>query len=75
MNGVTSSYRPTLTKVTTLSNGMRVATENLEGETATIGVWIDAGSRYEDSRNNGTAHFLEHMIFKVLLCSLLSSPF
>ena len=44
---------------------MRVATEELGGETATIGVWIDAGSRYEDDRNNGTAHFLEHMAFKV----------
>lgn len=54
-----------MTKVTTLSNGMRVASENLEGETATVGVWIDAGSRYEDESNNGTAHFLEHMAFKV----------
>ena len=29
-----------------------------------MGVWIDAGSRYENSRNNGAAHFLEHMAFK-----------
>lgn len=27
-------------------------------------VWIDAGSRYETERTNGTAHFLEHMAFK-----------
>lgn len=54
------------TKVTTLSNGMRVASERLEGaQTATVGVWIDAGSRYEDQRTNGVAHFLEHMAFKV----------
>lgn len=33
-------------------------------ETATVGVWIDAGSRYENAANNGTAHFLEHMAFK-----------
>uniref|UniRef100_A0A914ECH4 Mitochondrial processing peptidase n=1 Tax=Acrobeloides nanus TaxID=290746 RepID=A0A914ECH4_9BILA len=32
--------------------------------TATVGVWIDAGSRYENEKNNGTAHFLEHMAFK-----------
>ena len=44
---------------------MRVATENLGGETATVGVWIDAGSRFEDDKTNGTAHFLEHMAFKV----------
>merc|ERR1719478_311069 len=34
------------------------------GETATVGVWIDAGSRYETDANNGVAHFLEHMAFK-----------
>ena len=34
------------------------------GETATIGVYVDAGSRSETAQNNGAAHFLEHMIFK-----------
>lgn len=44
---------------------MRVATEYIPySETATVGVWIDAGSRYETDEDNGTAHFLEHMIFK-----------
>lgn len=51
--------------MTTLSNGMRVATETIPfAETATVGVWIDAGSRYETEATNGTAHFLEHMFFK-----------
>ena len=31
-----------------------------------VGLWIDAGSRYENEANNGVAHFLEHMAFKVL---------
>lgn len=54
-----------LTRVTTLPNGLRVATEsNLSSKTATVGVWIDAGSRFETDTTNGTAHFLEHMIFK-----------
>jgi mitochondrial-processing peptidase subunit beta len=53
------------TRISTLPNGIRVATETLPGcETATVGVWIDAGSRFEDDRTNGTAHFLEHIIFK-----------
>ncbi|KAH1038459.1 hypothetical protein J1N35_040202 [Gossypium stocksii] len=53
------------TKITTLSNGLRVATESsLHCRTATVGVWIDAGSRFESEETNGTAHFLEHMIFK-----------
>ena len=42
----------------------RVVTEDLGGLSACIGLWIDAGSRYETSRNNGVAHFLEHLIFK-----------
>ena len=29
-----------------------------------VGLWIDAGSRYEDEANNGVAHYLEHMAFK-----------
>ncbi|XP_062009796.1 probable mitochondrial-processing peptidase subunit beta, mitochondrial [Rosa rugosa] len=53
------------TRVTVLPNGLRVATEsNLAAKTATVGVWIDSGSRFENDENNGTAHFLEHMIFK-----------
>ena len=30
-----------------------------------MGLWIDAGTRYESPESNGVAHFLEHMIFKV----------
>jgi processing peptidase subunit beta len=29
-------------------------------------MWIDAGSRAETDETNGTAHFLEHLAFKVL---------
>jgi mitochondrial-processing peptidase subunit beta len=50
--------------VSSSSNGVRVASETLPGDTCTVGVWIDAGSRYETSVNNGAAHFLEHMAFK-----------
>lgn len=50
--------------MTTLSNGLRVATENTGNPTCTVGLWIDAGSRYETEKTNGVAHFLEHMIFK-----------
>jgi len=53
------------TKVSTLGNKIRVASEESHvSETATIGVWIDAGSAYETAQNNGVAHFLEHMAFK-----------
>jgi len=56
------AQQPTLLK--TLPNQMRVATEATGGETATVGVWIDTGSRYETDATNGVAHFLEHMAFK-----------
>ncbi|KAE8616356.1 hypothetical protein XENTR_v10008780 [Xenopus tropicalis] len=52
------------TKVTTLENGLRVSSEDSGLLTCTVGLWIDAGSRYENQMNNGTAHFLEHMAFK-----------
>lgn len=53
------------TQVTTLDNSLRVASEDSGASTATVGLWIDAGSRSETPQNNGVAHFLEHMAFKV----------
>jgi len=52
------------TDISVLDNGMRVATEDSGVPTATVGLWIDTGSRYETAANNGVAHFLEHMAFK-----------
>ena len=54
-----------LTQITTLPNGLTVASESSPyASTATVGVWIDAGSRAETDKTSGTAHFLEHMAFK-----------
>ncbi|MCB1885339.1 MAG: insulinase family protein [Geminicoccaceae bacterium] len=33
-------------------------------ETASLGVWIDVGTRHETAETNGVAHLLEHMAFK-----------
>ena len=33
--------------------------------TLQVGVWIDAGSRHETNTNNGVAHLLERLAFKV----------
>ncbi|KAG8236490.1 hypothetical protein J437_LFUL016401 [Ladona fulva] len=64
-----AAYKETLinmppTRLTTLDHGMKVASEDSGAPTATVGLWIDAGSRYENENNNGVAHFLEHMAFK-----------
>ncbi len=49
----------------TLKNGLRVLTESLEGtKSVTALVLVKAGSRWEEKRINGIAHFLEHMFFK-----------
>lgn len=59
------------TRVTTLDSGIRVASEDSGAATATVGLWIDSGSRYETDENNGVAHFMEHMAFKVdYTCSI-----
>src|SRR3954466_11361208 len=52
-------------QITTLSNGLRVATREMPGlETAAVGLYADAGSRHEPARLNGLAHLFEHMVFK-----------
>ncbi|XP_073431170.1 cytochrome b-c1 complex subunit 1, mitochondrial [Dendrobates tinctorius] len=63
------SYAQTLsnipdTQVSALENGLRVASEESGQPTCTVGVWIAAGSRYENEKNNGVGYFLEHLAFK-----------
>lgn len=53
------------TQVTTLPNGLRVASENRFGEFCTVGVVIDSGSRYEVAYPSGISHFLEKLAFNV----------
>jgi predicted Zn-dependent peptidase len=49
----------------TLPNGVRVVTEAMPGiDSATVGLWVEAGGRHERAEENGIAHFLEHMAFK-----------
>lgn len=57
-------HRIPATQVTQLPNGVRVASQRMNGASATVGLWVDTGSRYESEQNNGVAHFLEHMFFK-----------
>jgi processing peptidase subunit alpha len=53
----------TASKVTTLSNGLRVASEPKFGQYCTVGVCIDSGSRYEVAYPSGISHFLEKLAF------------
>lgn len=65
-NFATPVSAPIKTQTTTLKNGLTVATQHSPyAQTSTVGMWIDAGSRAETAETNGTAHFLEHLAFKV----------
>ena len=46
-------------------DGVRVVTEHVPGvRSASLGVWINVGSANERAGQTGSAHFLEHMLFK-----------
>ncbi|PKU23988.1 M16 family metallopeptidase [Telmatospirillum siberiense] len=50
---------------TRLANGLTVLTDRMETvETASLGVWVNAGTRHETPEINGVSHLLEHMAFK-----------
>ncbi|KAL8744980.1 MAG: hypothetical protein Q9190_002843 [Brigantiaea leucoxantha] len=54
-----------LDQISTLPNGIRVATEALPGAFAGIGVYVDAGSRYENDDLRGVSHIIDRLAFKL----------
>ncbi len=48
----------------TLDNGLKVIFIDNNSSTLTTLLLVGAGSRYENKKNNGIAHFFEHMAFK-----------
>ncbi|XP_028806491.1 mitochondrial-processing peptidase subunit alpha [Neltuma alba] len=57
-------FEPGKTKVTTLPNGVKVASETSATPAASIGLYIDCGSIYETPLSFGATHLLERMAFK-----------
>jgi len=50
---------------TELPGGLRIITERVPGvRSATFGIWVAAGSRDEPAKQMGSAHYLEHLLFK-----------
>ena len=50
---------------TQLKNGLKIITEEMPDiQSASIGIWVNTGSRNEDSKRNGVSHFIEHLLFK-----------
>merc|ERR1712166_349088 len=54
----------THSEMTTLSNGVRVISENTPGHCASMGVFVGSGSRDETDATSGAAKFMESMAFK-----------
>ena len=49
----------------TLPNGVRIVSEPMNSvRSAAVGIWVGAGSRCEKHGEEGSAHFIEHMLFK-----------
>jgi predicted Zn-dependent peptidase len=56
---------PNTVRHTLLDNTIEIVTESLPWlQSAAVGVWLEAGSRDELPKQNGIAHFYEHMVFK-----------
>ncbi|KAM0933615.1 putative quinol--cytochrome-c reductase, Mitochondrial processing peptidase [Dioscorea sansibarensis] len=55
---------PGKTKITTLPNGVKIASETSPNPAASIGVYVDCGSVYETPASFGASHLLERMAFK-----------
>jgi predicted Zn-dependent peptidase len=48
-----------------MDNGLAVSAKTMSHmESVSFGIWIRAGARYENSKNNGISHLLEHLLFK-----------
>ncbi|WP_245234205.1 pitrilysin family protein [Mycobacterium sp. PS03-16] len=55
----------TTVRRTTLPGGLRVVTERIPSvRSASVGLWVNVGSRDEGATVAGAAHFLEHLLFK-----------
>ncbi|XP_077213439.1 mitochondrial-processing peptidase subunit alpha-like [Tasmannia lanceolata] len=52
------------TKITTLPNGVKIASETSISPAASIGLYVDCGSIYETPISFGATHLLERMAFK-----------
>ena len=51
--------------MTRLANGLTVLSDEMPHlKSASVGVWVSAGSRSEQSGQHGISHLLEHMAFK-----------
>lgn len=52
-------------RVEQFNSGLRLVSHPMKGrDSASLGVWVGVGGRYETDEIKGSAHFLEHILFK-----------
>ncbi|KAI8954620.1 putative mitochondrial processing peptidase alpha subunit [Xylaria longipes] len=62
---VPNAQEPTdFDRITTLPNGVRVASEALPGSFSGVGVYVEAGSRFETPQLSGLSHIIDRLAFK-----------
>lgn len=61
-------------EITELPNGIRVATEALPGPFSGVGVYLHAGSRYENEELRGVSHIVDRLAFKVCYACTVIQP-
>ena len=63
-DGARFAVRPMMTK-RELRNGARLLMEPIDHvRSASVGLWLEVGSRHEPPEWSGACHFIEHMLFK-----------
>ncbi|TGJ87421.1 hypothetical protein E0Z10_g1352 [Xylaria hypoxylon] len=62
--GLASPEPTELDRITTLPNGVRVASEALPGSFSGVGVYVEAGSRFETPQLSGLSHIIDRLAFK-----------
>ena len=51
--------------ITTLKNGLGIVSRPMpQAQSVAVGVWVQAGGRYEPPEHSGISHFVEHLLFK-----------
>jgi len=52
-------------KIREYTNGLKLVSKKIPSvSSASLGIWVNTGSRNEDSRLSGISHYLEHLLFK-----------
>lgn len=52
-------------EIKTYDNGLRVFYDKRkDSRSVALGIWVASGSKYENHKNNGISHFIEHILFK-----------